>query len=65
MSMVRYNAHRKKQAGSRYAWGVLCLEGRKQNFRTVGADDDAQEKAEKLAKKLSRFGADSPDGVPR
>jgi integrase len=65
MSMVRYSAYRKKQAGGRHVWGVLRQEGRKQNFRTVGEDDDAQEKAEKLAKKLSRMEADSPDATDR
>jgi hypothetical protein len=65
MSMVRYSAYRKKQAGGRYVWGVLRQEGRKKNFRTVGEDDDAQEKAEKLAAKLNRMEEDSPDATDR
>ena len=65
MSMVRYSAYRKKQAEGRCVWGVLRLEGRKQNFRTVGEENDAQEKAEKLAAKLNRIEADSPDTTDR
>ena len=54
MSKVRDSAYPKKQRG-RYVWGVLRLEGRKQNFRTVGEGDSARQKAEKLAAKLDRM----------
>ena len=52
MSEVRYTEYRKKQRG-RYFWGVLRMEGRKQNFRTVGEGESARRKAKQLARKLN------------
>jgi len=54
MSEVRYTEYRKKQRG-RYFWGVLRMEGRKQNFRTVGEGESARRKAKKLARKLNEL----------
>ncbi len=45
MSDIRFAEYRKTQPGDRYAWGVLRLEGRKQNFRTVGEGEGARRKA--------------------
>ena len=52
MSDIRYTEYKKKQRG-RYLWGVLRMEGRKQNFRTVGEGEGARRKAKRLAQKLS------------
>ena len=80
MSDIRYTEYKKKQRG-RYSWGVLQLEGRKQNFRTVGEGEGARRKAKRLAQKLSeppslsggvsgqppllQHGSDGDDGNPR
>ena len=80
MSDIRYTEYKKKQRG-RYSWGALRMEGRKQNFRTVGESEDARRKAKRLAQKLSeppslsggvsgqppplQHGSDGDDGNPR
>jgi hypothetical protein len=51
MSNIRYTEYKKKQRG-RYVWGVLQMDGRKQNFRTVGEGERARRKARKLAQHL-------------
>jgi hypothetical protein len=54
MSNIRYTEYKKKQRG-RYVWGVLQMEGRKQQFRTVGEGEGARRKAKKLAQHLSEM----------
>jgi hypothetical protein len=54
MSNIRYTECKKKQRG-RYFWGVLLLEGRKLNFRTVGEGEGARRKAKNLADQLNRM----------
>jgi hypothetical protein len=55
MAGIKYTAFGKKRAGGRLVWGVLRMDGRKQQFRTVGEGEMAQQKAEKLAAKLNRM----------
>jgi hypothetical protein len=65
MSSVRYSEYRKKQPGGRYVWGVLRLEGRKQQFRTVGEGERARRKAKRLAEQLNRMEQVPEDGEER
>ena len=65
MSEVRYKEYRKKQPGGRYVWGVLRMDGRKQNFRTVGEGEGARRKAKRLASQLNRMEAVPEDGEDR
>jgi hypothetical protein len=55
MSKAQYSEIRKKQPGGRYVWGVLQMEGRKQQFRTVGEGEGARRKAIKLPQHLSEM----------
>ena len=54
MSSIRYTGYMKKKRGC-YVWGVLRLEGRKQNFRTVGEGESARRKAKRLADQLNHM----------
>jgi len=65
MSKVSYSAYRKKRPGGQYTWGVLRMEGRKQQFRTVGAGAEARRKAEELAVNLRRVDAGLPEETER
>ena len=62
MSNIRYSEHGKNQRG-RYVWGVLQMEGLKQQFRTVGEGEGARRKAKKIAQHLSKMEkvAESPE----
>jgi hypothetical protein len=55
MSDIRYTEYKKKQPGGRYVWGVLRLEGRKQNFGTVGEGEGTRRKAKRLARQLNEI----------
>jgi hypothetical protein len=61
MSNIRYTEYKKKQRGL-YFWGVLRMEGRKQNFRTVGEGEEARRKAKQLARQLNEI--ESAGGGP-
>ena len=56
MAGIRYAAYRKKQRGGRYVWGVLRMEGRRQQFHTVGPDaPESRARAEALATRLAEM----------
>jgi hypothetical protein len=61
MSNIRYTENRKNQR-ERYVSGVLQMEGRKQQFRTVGEGEGARRKA-KSAHNISAKGRNHTKGM--